>query len=154
MLKFNIVTLGCKVNQCESESMSKDLEENGWGIGTDNVDLCIINTCTVTGKASMQSRQEIRKIIKKNPNARIIVTGCYAQTEADEIKKIKGVDLIVGHGDKHKITGNILLPDLCSLLEPSINKQIGHSNGSLINRQIDDLPDKSANILYNTICKG
>ena len=108
MPKFDIVTLGCKVNQYESETISKELKINGWNMTKEgNADICIINTCTVTGKASMQSRQEIRKIIKKNPNARIIVTGCYAQTEACEIEKIKGVDFILGNKEKDKLVSNI-----------------------------------------------
>lgn len=102
---FNYTTLGCKVNQYESEVIAKSLADAGWSTasGIENADLFIVNTCAVTQKASMQSRQAIRKAIRSNPNARIVVTGCYAQVEPDEIKKIKGVHYIIGNADKHRI---------------------------------------------------
>ncbi len=102
---FNIITLGCKVNQYESDAIAQSLREAGWvsALKGEKTDLFIINTCTVTQKASMQSRQAVRQAIRSNPKACIIVTGCYAQIEPDEIKKIKGVHYIIGHADKHKI---------------------------------------------------
>jgi len=105
MPKFIVTTLGCKVNQYESASLSENLKKTGWeSVQKEKpADLYIINTCTVTQKASMQSRQAIRQASRANPKARIVVTGCYAQTEPDELKQIKGIDLIVGHADKHNI---------------------------------------------------
>ena len=85
----------------------------------DLVNLCIINTCTVTQKASMQSRQAVRQFIRSNPKAQIIVTGCYAQTEPDELKKIDGVHHIIGHGDKHNIP-DIVLSQEKGLPSPSL----------------------------------
>jgi len=105
---FNVevTTLGCKVNQFESESLYAELQELKCQSSNDNVidNICIINTCTVTGKASMQSRQAIRKVIRDNPDAIILATGCYAQSEPDELKKIEGLDYIIGNSDKHHIT--------------------------------------------------
>jgi len=103
--RFVVNTLGCKVNQYESDVIITSLKENGWvqGHGSETADLYIINTCTVTGKAAMQARQAIRKAIRCNPESCIVVTGCYAQTEPDEIKKIKGVHYIIGQSDKHKL---------------------------------------------------
>jgi len=95
MNKFIIITLGCKVNQCESELLAESLKASGWSCCEKGADLCIVNTCTVTQKASMQSRQAIRQIIRANPGARVIVTGCYAQIEADEIRKIQGVSEVI-----------------------------------------------------------
>ena len=108
--RFSITTLGCKVNQYESDAMAHQLKYSGCDPvhREEKADLCIINTCTVTQKASMQSRQAVRQAIRSNPGARIIVTGCYAQTEPDEIKKIKGVHHIIGHADKHKIPEIVL----------------------------------------------
>jgi len=102
---FKIITLGCKVNQCESESLGVALREADWWPAPEDwpAGLCIINTCTVTGKASMQSRQAVRQAIRANPDACIVVTGCYAQTETEDLEKIEGIDFIVGHGDKHRI---------------------------------------------------
>jgi threonylcarbamoyladenosine tRNA methylthiotransferase MtaB len=106
MPKFSITTLGCKVNQAESEAIAQDFLASDWSATTncDKADVCIVNTCTVTQKASMQSRQVIRKAIRSNPNARIIVTGCYAQTAPQEINKIDGVDYVVGHDKKLSIS--------------------------------------------------
>jgi len=108
--KFTITTLGCKVNQSESDAMAHQLKNSGWHSvhPKEKADLCIINTCTVTQKASMQSRQAVRKAIRSNPGACIIVTGCYAQTEPDEIDEINGIHHIIGHGDKSKIPDIIL----------------------------------------------
>jgi len=105
MQNYSIITLGCKVNHCESESIIQLLKESGWTSVPleEDARFCIINTCAVTQKAAMQSRQAVRHAIRSNPRARIIVTGCYAQTEPDDIKNIKGVHYIIGHAGKHKI---------------------------------------------------
>jgi threonylcarbamoyladenosine tRNA methylthiotransferase MtaB len=102
MKRYAITTLGCKVNQCESSALGTLLEACGFqnAASTEETDLVVINTCTVTGKAAMQSRQAIRQAIRRHPDARIVVTGCYAQTAPDEIKAIEGVEYIVGHADK------------------------------------------------------
>jgi threonylcarbamoyladenosine tRNA methylthiotransferase MtaB len=105
MTTFSIKTLGCKVNQFESETLEQALVNQGYRTagGKEDADICIINTCTVTQKASMQSRQAIRQAIRANPGARILVTGCYAQTEPEAIQSITGVHDIVGNNDKVKI---------------------------------------------------
>jgi len=109
MQKFKITTLGCKVNQSESEAIARCLKASEMiPIGENQAaDVCIVNTCAVTQKASMQSRQAIRQAIRSNPKAKIIVTGCYAQTAADEIKEIKGVQKIIRQADKYKIPATI-----------------------------------------------
>ena len=104
-LKVCVVTLGCKVNQVESEAINSELQTAGYqpvARGKDT-DVCIINTCTVTGKAAMQSRQAIRKAIRENPNALIVATGCYAQADPLALKKITGLDYIIANSDKHHI---------------------------------------------------
>ncbi len=110
MRTFYITTLGCKVNRYESDGIANELILNGWTrqYKSAKADICIINTCTVTSKAAMQSRQIIRSIIRSNGHAKIIVTGCYAQTAPDEIKAIKGVHCITGHKDKFNIANAIL----------------------------------------------
>lgn len=113
---FEITTLGCKVNQSESASIRAGLSASGClefkPDATDRATatVCIINTCTVTEKASMQSRQAIRRAIRNHPHAKIIVTGCYAQTQPEEIHKIKGVHEVVGHAEKHTLPEKILPP--------------------------------------------
>lgn len=103
--KFTIVTLGCRVNQCESEALAKELTSLGWdraGRG-DRADAAIVNTCCVTQKAAMQSRQAIRRAIRGHVGAQIIATGCYAQTEPEAIGRIAGVCAIIGQSDKHRL---------------------------------------------------
>jgi threonylcarbamoyladenosine tRNA methylthiotransferase MtaB len=112
MPTFKISTLGCKVNQSESEAIARQLESYDWVPAGNNAaaDVILINTCTVTQKASMQSRQIVRRAIRTNPNSRIVVTGCYAQTEPRALQKICGVHYIVGNAEKHRI-GKILAAD-------------------------------------------
>ena len=109
MKTFFISTLGCKVNQFESETIAQSLEQSGNRQiqGSVGADICIINTCTVTRKAAMQSRQAVRQAIRNNPDARIIVTGCHAQTDPDDIRRIKGVHAVVGQVHKTHI-GNLI----------------------------------------------
>ncbi len=118
--KFCITTLGCKVNQCESEGLVKRFQEMGWKQARDGqpCDLCIVNTCSVTQKAAMQSRQALRQVIRANPEANIVATGCYAQTAADEIKKIDGVQAIIGHTHKCDI------PDMMSSFNTSVSEPV------------------------------
>ena len=109
MPKFRITTLGCKVNQAESEEIARKLRSLKWLPGADGqtADFCIVNTCAVTQKAAMQSRQAVRRAVRANPGAKIVVTGCYAQTAPQEIEAIEGVDVVIGNTDKHTI-GNLL----------------------------------------------
>ncbi|MBS3809611.1 MAG: MiaB/RimO family radical SAM methylthiotransferase, partial [Desulfobacterales bacterium] len=109
--KMQIITLGCKVNQSESEALAACCR-NKYGLRTDKEkagsDLCIINTCAVTQKAEMQSRQAVRKAVRNNPEAVIVVTGCYAQRDPAVFTGINGVDYVIGHADKNRI------PDIIS----------------------------------------
>ena len=109
MKKFHIVTLGCKVNQFESDGIAQSLEKQGWQQDNCKKDtqVFIVNTCAVTSKAGMQSRQAIRKLIRDNPKAKVIVTGCHAQTDPAQIKQIDSVDAIVSHKDKTQIADHI-----------------------------------------------
>ena len=102
---YYITTLGCKVNQCESDAIGQSLKASGWvpaAVKTE-AEIHIVNTCAVTGKAAMQSRQEIRRAVRSAPSSRVIVTGCYAQVEPEETDKIDGVSLIIGQALKHRI---------------------------------------------------
>lgn len=102
---YKITTLGCKVNQYESDDLAGGLEADGWKKARKNseIDLCIVNTCAVTGKAAMQSRQAIRKAVRDYPAARIVAAGCYSQIDPENIRSIPGVHYVIGHGDKHRI---------------------------------------------------
>lgn len=100
------LTLGCKVNQNETEALAALFKEYGYEIvdsHNNSADIYVINTCTVTHLADRKSRQMIRRAVKGNPQARIVVMGCYSQTSPEEVKKIPGVDLVVGTGDRERI---------------------------------------------------
>lgn len=107
---FKIITLGCKVNQYESAYLDETLASAGLRRTAcgDKADISIINTCIVTNTASHQSRQEIRRSIRKNPNGIVIVTGCYAQAFPDELARIEGVRLIAGNTEKGNLPERIL----------------------------------------------
>ena len=97
-----IYTLGCKVNQYESEAIKKELTKLGFEVINEN-EVCsayIINTCTVTAESDRKARQFIRRAMAKNPDAYILVTGCFSQVSPDEVAKIAGVDYICGNTDK------------------------------------------------------
>ena len=97
-----IYTLGCKVNQYESEAIAERLGEYGITVAKPSsvCDIYIINTCTVTAESDRKACQFIRRAIQKNPAAYILVTGCLAQTDAERIAAIAGVDYISGNSDK------------------------------------------------------
>jgi threonylcarbamoyladenosine tRNA methylthiotransferase MtaB len=109
MKTFYIKTLGCKVNQYESDGIAAGLEDNGLSRADKgrSCDICIINTCAVTSKAAMQSRQAVRKLARDNPTAKIIVTGCHAQTEPETFKKMGPAIEVVSHLDKTTLADRI-----------------------------------------------
>ena len=102
-------TLGCKVNQYETDSIRQQFKEKAYTIvNFDEVaDIYVINTCTVTNIADRKSRKLLRKAKRKNPNSIVIAMGCYAQTNAKEIAEISEVDYIIGNKDKKDIIKRI-----------------------------------------------
>lgn len=102
-------TLGCKVNHYETEAIWQLFKEQGYNRVEfeHHSDVYVINTCTVTNTGDKKSRQVIRKAVRKNPDAVICVTGCYAQTSPAEIMAIPGVDIVVGTQDRTKLLGYI-----------------------------------------------
>ncbi|AEG16179.1 RNA modification enzyme, MiaB family [Desulfofundulus kuznetsovii DSM 6115] len=100
-----VTTLGCKVNQYESAALATLFRERGYKVVdfSEAADIYVINTCTVTHLGDRKSRQLIRRATRNNPHARVVVTGCYAQTSPEEVLSIPGVDLVVGTRDKSRI---------------------------------------------------
>ena len=105
-----IYTLGCKVNQYESEAIAERFEALGFRVlkPTDVCDIYIINTCTVTAESDRKARQFIRRAIHKNPNAYILVTGCFSQTAPEDVALIEGVDYICGNANKQSVVEEAL----------------------------------------------
>jgi len=117
-------TLGCKLNFAETSSIGKELASYGIRkacIG-ETVDICVINTCTVTQLADKKSRQLIRRARMKHPNAMIVVTGCYAQLKPNEIIQIEGVDLVLGHAQKSEIIRFLHTQDTPQIITTPANK--------------------------------
>ena len=97
--------LGCKVNQVESEAIAESFAEKGYKVVdiNDKADVYVINTCTVTNFGDKKSRQIIRRVKRQNPEAIVVVTGCYSQTAPEDIKKIDGVNIIIGTKGRNKV---------------------------------------------------
>lgn len=95
-------TLGCKLNFSETSTFGKMLQEMGVHTAQrgEQADICLINTCSVTEVADHKCRQAIHRMVRNHPNAFVVVTGCYAQLEAEEVSKIEGVDLVLGSDEK------------------------------------------------------
>ncbi len=95
-------TLGCKLNFSETSTFGKMLQDMGVRTAAkgEQADICLINTCSVTEVADHKCRQAIHRMVRQHPNAFVVVTGCYAQLEADEVAKIEGVDLVLGSNEK------------------------------------------------------
>ena len=106
--KLRVATLGCKVNQYETELVRQGLQRVGYTDcgDSDQADVCIVNTCTVTNEGDAKSRQIVRRLNRQNPDARIVVMGCYATRAPEEVAELPGVTEVVT--DKRE------LPDLMS----------------------------------------
>ena len=126
-------TLGCKLNFAESSSLAKALIARGHTRAKQGepADICIINTCSVTDTADHKDRQMIHRIRRQNPNAILIVTGCYAQLKPGEIANIEGVDYVLGQDEKFN------LPDFIGSLESKVDSRKSKVYISPI-REIDD----------------
>ena len=112
--KVGILTLGCKVNQYESEAIAESITDKGFSVRP-HTEICsayIVNTCTVTAESDRKARQMIRRMITKNPAAYILVTGCYSQVSPEEVAAIVGVDYICGSSNKMTV-----VDELCRLAE-------------------------------------
>ncbi len=135
---FAIATLGCKVNQFESASFLSDFRNRGCEQVPFSAaaDIYVINTCAVTARAGQQSRQLIRRAMRANPEARIVVTGCYAQMAAEEIVEIVDNPVtIVGNGNKDLLVEEAVSECRCEL--SMLMGNIGHK------KKICDLPVES-----------
>ena len=108
-MKAAFYTLGCKVNQYETESIREQFRKDGFDIVPDNMpaDVYVVNTCTVTNLADRKSRQYIRKAHRLNPDAVICVTGCYAQVDEESVASIEGVSIVAGTDSKSHILEDV-----------------------------------------------
>ena len=114
MKKIAFYTLGCKVNQVETEQLKEEFIRRGYEIVEfrDKADVYLINTCTVTHVSDRKSRAIIRRAVRSHPQALVAVTGCMAQVASKELAGIEGIDLIVSNLDKENIA------DIIEALDP------------------------------------
>lgn len=105
MKKAAFYTLGCKVNQYETEAMAEAFEKAGYAVVDfeEAADVYVINTCTVTGLSSRKSRQAIRRAKQRNRNAVVVAVGCYPQTAKEEVESMSEVDIIVGTAERRRL---------------------------------------------------
>ena len=105
MKKVAFITLGCKVNQYESNAMAQKFIESGYEVLEESkkADIYIINTCTVTNMADRKSRQMLRRVRELNPNSIVVACGCYVQVAKEEVEKISEIDLVLGNNEKKDI---------------------------------------------------
>lgn len=114
--KASFFTLGCKLNFAETSTIGRELLSVGVTKAAEGeaADICLINTCSVTGVADRKGRTLIHRVVRENPNALVVVIGCYAQLKGEEIIEIPGVDMVLGAGRKSEVVARIaeyLSPD-------------------------------------------
>ena len=111
-ITVGVATLGCRLNQVESQEMLGLVEAQGFRpvAGAERAEVYVVNTCTVTGRADFSDRQLIRRITRERPGALVVVTGCWAQTDPQAVARIPGVDLVLGNQEKYR------LPELLAAL--------------------------------------
>lgn len=108
-MNFNIITLGCKVNQYESQAMREDMLKNGFSLSNDNkkADIIIINSCTVTSVSDAKNRKLINKVRRENPDGIIILTGCMPQAFPDEVQNFENCDIVLGNAKRAELVPSI-----------------------------------------------
>jgi threonylcarbamoyladenosine tRNA methylthiotransferase MtaB len=102
---YRLITFGCKVNQCDSAGMARELTLRGWRVAAPGAvpDLMLVNTCTVTARADQQARQGVRRLAREHLGVPIWVTGCYAQRAPEEVAALPGVQAIFGNQEKGRL---------------------------------------------------
>ena len=134
MKTAKLITMGCKANQYDTQSMRETLQRNGYtlvdeGMSGQQADLYLINTCTVTNVADQKARQAIRRAIRQHPNAKVLVTGCYAESDREAIEKIPGVTFVFGNREKADFQDYL---DLLNAELPSSSEEVSHPPNPLL----------------------
>jgi len=141
--EFFVENFGCRATQADGAALERQFEERGLSRASSvkNASVVVLNTCTVTHGADQDARAAIRRVRRQNPDARIIVTGCYAQRAPEEIAALPGVDLVVGNSHKHELARitlqdtNVLersVPDLVPLSGLTENRALGTENSIFV----------------------
>ncbi|MCF6335268.1 MAG: radical SAM protein, partial [Spirochaetales bacterium] len=147
-MKAAFYTLGCKLNQSESETLASSFDSRGFSISkvTENADLYIINSCTVTTKAEQKARRMIRKFSRENPKSVILVTGCYAQVEPSELDDLGSNVFVVSMDRKHTLLN---LPDVLAEAQ-SHGLSLLEGISDFLEDSRSQLPDPQDRFLFHT----
>lgn len=134
MRTAKLITMGCKVNQYDTQAMRETLHHNGYTLLEDETprqqaDLYLINTCTVTNTADQKARQVIRRAIRQNPDAKVLVTGCYAESDREAIEEIPGVTFVFGNREKSDFQSYL---DVLHTETPSSTPETAHTPNPLL----------------------
>ena len=134
-MNFNIITLGCKVNQYESQAMREDLLKNGFELAEPNTpaDITVVNSCTVTSVSDAKNRKLINKIRRENPDGIIVLTGCMPQAFPDKQENFENCDIVLGNAKRAE-----LVPAICEYIENHM-KKVFISPHPVKNEQFEDL---------------
>ena len=113
---FFVENFGCRATQADGAALERQFEEQGLSRASSpkNASVVVLNTCTVTTGADQDARAAIRRVRRQNPEARIVVTGCYAQRAPEEIAALPGVDVVVGNSHKHQLAEIVVRKSLSS----------------------------------------
>lgn len=132
-MKFCFATLGCKVNQFETQALAQLAQERGHAIVDSCADVCVLNTCTVTASGTKKNLRELKKLKKANPDAVLALCGCFAQTEPDRAAAIEGVSVVCGTSDRAHVI------ELC---EQAVKKHLTANTVSSLSsvREFEALP--------------
>lgn len=141
MRKIAFYTLGCKVNQVETEQLKEEFDSLGYQLVEfdELADIYIINTCTVTHVSDRKSRSMLRRAVRRNPQALVVAIGCLAQVDAEQLAAIEGVNLVVGNRDKE---------NLPAIMEEFISRE--HSGVEVLVNPISQA-DKPKAIIYSEL---
>jgi len=134
-MNFNIITLGCKVNQYESQAMREDLLKNGFELAEPNTpaDITVVNSCTVTSVSDAKNRKLINKIRRENPDGIIVLTGCMPQAFPDRQENFENCDIVLGNAKRAE-----LVPAICEYIENHM-KNVFISPHPVKNEKFEDL---------------
>ena len=129
MSSFYVQNFGCRATQADGAAIERQFQEQGLdrADSSDNAQVVVLNTCTVTASADQDARAAIRRIHRDNPDAQIVVTGCYAQRAPEEIAAIPGVSQVIGNSHKHQLA-KILRPTFVPLSALSTANQASDTN--------------------------
>ena len=144
MRRVAFATLGCKVNQYDTETMATMFREAGYEVVPfdESADVYVVNTCTVTSTGDKKSRQMLRRAVSSNPNAIVVATGCYAQGNSDDVRNIDGVDIVTGTKDRK---------DVVRLVEEAVKARENVKGNEVVHKTYDAVSKLCGHLEYEEL---